>query len=480
MEQIKNYIGGEFTDAISKQSLDNYEPATGLVYSKIPDSDERDVSKAIVAASSAFAAWSATSLEERSQYLKKIAFAIMRDLESLARAESIDSGKPLALARTLDIPRSAKNFKFFASHILNMKSEVFVTDSSATNFIESSPLGVVSCISPWNLPLYLFTWKIAPALAAGNCVVAKPSEVTPMTAYLLSKICAEIGLPNGVLNVVHGLGPKLGPSLVQDPRIKAISFTGSTRVGREISKMAAPYFKKLSLEMGGKNPNIIFADCNFDEAVKTSVRAAFLNQGQICLCGSRILIEKSIYEKFRDAFLIEAKKLKQGDPLEEDTDQGAIVSSEHYKKILACLENARAEGGQFLLGGRASNLKNRNEKGWFIEPTVIEGLGPFSKTNQEEIFGPVVSLQSFETEADAIQNANSTGYGLAASIWTNDQDLARRVSLKLESGIVWVNCWMLRDLRTPFGGVKDSGLGREGGDYAMRFFSEAKTVCVKT
>ncbi len=479
MEQIKNYIGGEFAEAISKKTLDNFEPATGQVYSKIPDSDEKDVVRAIEAASSAFPTWSQTSLEIRSEYLKSIAARILEDLEPLARAESIDSGKPIALARSLDIPRSALNFSFFASHILNSKSEVFQTENIAMNFTESSPLGVVSCISPWNLPLYLFSWKIAPALATGNCVVAKPSEITPMTAYLLSKICADVGLPPGVLNIVHGLGPKLGPELVQNTSVKAISFTGSTRVGREISKMAAPHFKKLSLEMGGKNPNIIFADCDFDEAVRMSVRAAFLNQGQICLCGSRILVEKSIYEKFREAFLAATLKLKQADPLAEDTDQGSIVSQEHYKKILNCLEIARKEGGQFLTGGHASQLDGRNKNGWFVQPTIIEGLGPQSQINQEEIFGPVVTLQSFETESEAIANANSTGYGLAASIWTRNQDTARSVSSKLESGIVWVNCWMLRDLRTPFGGVKESGMGREGGDYALRFFSEAKNVCVK-
>ncbi len=479
MEQIKNYIGGEFVNAIANDFLDNFEPATGLVYSKTPDSDARDVSKAIVAAEAAFSHWSNLSLHMRSEYLNRIAACILRDLEDLARAESIDSGKPIALARSLDIPRSAQNFSFFAQHILQRKSEVFKTENSALNFTESSPLGVVSCISPWNLPLYLFSWKIAPALAAGNCVVAKPSEITPMTAYLLTKICAEVGLPPGVLNVIHGLGPKLGPEMVQNPKVKAISFTGSTRVGREISKMAAPFFKKVSLEMGGKNPNIIFADCDFDEAVKTSVRAAFLNQGQICLCGSRILVEKSIYEKFREAFLIATRKLIQADPLGEDTDQGAIVSHDHYKKILAGLETAQNEGGKFLLGGKAATIEGRNKGGWFIEPTIVEGLGPDAKTNREEIFGPLVTIQSFETEAEAIQNANSTGYGLAASIWTRNQDLARRVSLKLESGIVWINCWMLRDLRTPFGGVKESGLGREGGDYALRFFSEIKNICVK-
>ncbi len=479
MENLKNYIGGELVNATSMKFLDNFEPATGLVYSQIPDSDERDILKAIASAESAIKAWSETSFENRSHFLSQISKCILRDLEALARAESIDSGKPIALARTLDIPRSAQNFSFFADQILNLKSEVFHNENTSINFTESSPLGIVSCISPWNLPLYLFSWKIAPALAAGNCVIAKPSEITPMTAFLLSKICIEVGLPAGVLNIVHGLGPKLGPEMVQNPKIKAISFTGSTRVGREISKMAAPYFKKLSLEMGGKNPNIIFKDCNFDEAVKTSVRAAFLNQGQICLCGSRILIEKSIYEKFRDAFVTEAKKLSQKDPLLEDTDQGAIVSQEHFQKIIKCIETARTEGGLFLFGGNALKLEGRNQNGWFIEPTAIEGLGPNSKTNQEEIFGPIVTLQSFETEAEAIANANSTGYGLAASIWTQDQALSRRVSLALESGIVWVNCWMLRDLRTPFGGVKESGLGREGGDYALRFFSELKNVCVK-
>jgi aminomuconate-semialdehyde/2-hydroxymuconate-6-semialdehyde dehydrogenase len=478
MEQIKNYIGGEFVAPESEKYFDNFEPATGHSYSKIPDSDARDVQKAVRAAEQAFKNWSRTPPHVRADFLKKISAKILSQLEPLSQAESKDTGKPISLARSLDIPRSAQNFSFFADAIVNFKSELFRNDNSL-NFTELTPLGVVSCISPWNLPLYLISWKIAPALAAGNCVIAKPSEVTPMTAYLLSKICADIGLPAGVLNIVHGIGSKLGPELVQNKSIRAISFTGSTSVGREIAKLSAPLFKKTSLEMGGKNPNIIFADCDFDEAVRTSVRAAFLNQGQICLCGSRILVEKSIYEKFRIRFLAETLKLKQGDPLLDETDQGALVSQAHFQKVLHCIEMAKLEGAKILCGGEALHHKGRIEKGWFIAPTILEGLRPESKTNQEEIFGPVVSLQSFETEDEALHLANASRYGLAACVWTQSSTRAKRFAQHLESGIVWVNCWLLRDLRTAFGGVKESGVGREGGEYALKFFSETKNICYK-
>ncbi len=476
--EIENFIGGEFRPALSEKWLDNYNPARGEVYSRLPDSGSEDVKLAIDAASKAFPAWSQKSRSERAAYLVKIAEKILERSEELALAESVDTGKPLSLARSLDIPRAAQNFSYFAEALLAFKGEKF-EDNNALNVTDFSPLGVVSCISPWNLPLYLFSWKIAPALAMGNCVVGKPSEVTPMTAYLLSRIAVEIGLPPGVLNIVHGSGAKLGSELVKNKKIKAVSFTGSTRVGSEISQMAAPLFKKLSLEMGGKNATVVFADCDFAEAVRMSVRSAFLNQGQICLCGSRMLIEKSIYEKFKNAFVAATLKLQQGDPMAEGTDQGAVVSKIHFDKVMACIETAEDEGGVILTGGTSISMVGEHKNGWFIAPTLVEGLDQNCKTNQEEIFGPVVTLQSFDSEEEAIEMANATRYGLASSVWTEDLVKADRVARKLEMGIAWINCWMLRDLRTPFGGVKESGMGREGGDYALKFFSEAKNICTK-
>lgn len=352
-------------------------------------------------------------------------------------------------------------------------------EDKAVNYTLRHPLGIVGCISPWNLPLYLFTWKIAPALAAGNCVLAKPSEVTPVTAFLLSRICIEAGLPAGVLNIIHGTGPGAGEAIVSHPSVKAISFTGSTRAGERIASIAAPKFKKLSLELGGKNPNIIFADCSWEKMMRTSIQSSFSNQGEICLCGSRILIEESVYEKFKNEFVEKTKALTVGDPLEENSKQGAIVSKVHFDKIMRCLDTAKEEGGKVLCGGNAIQLKGRCANGYFIEPTVIEGLGPNCQTNQEEIFGPVVTLQSFKSEGEALDLANATQYGLAATIWTNDISKAHRVAAKVESGIIWMNCWLLRDLRTPFGGMKNSGVGREGGWEALRFFTEAKNVCIE-
>ncbi len=479
MEELKNYIGGEFVAASSKGWLDNWSPATGEVYSRVPDSDATDVNRAVAAAAQAFAAWSATSATERSQYLRKIARGIEARKSELALAEAIDTGKPSSVTASVDIPRSWANFDFFADAITQFSSEAHVTDHTAVNYTNRHALGVVACISPWNLPLYLLSWKIAPALAAGNCVVAKPSEVTPMTAYLLAQICRDVGLPPGVLNIVHGLGAKVGSTLSSHPEIKAVSFTGSTRTGEDIARIAAPAFKKLSLEMGGKNANIVFADCNFDEAVAGTARAAFSNQGQICLCGSRIFVQRPIYEKFKAALLERARALKIGDPLVTSTDQGALTSQPHFEKVMSYLELAQTEGGKILCGGKRGQVDGRCRNGWFIEPTLIEGLAAECRTNQEEIFGPVATLMPFDTDEQALGWANGTRYGLAASIWTSDVTRAHRFSARLKAGIVWVNCWMLRDLRTPFGGMKDSGVGREGGLDALRFFTEAQNVCVK-
>ena len=479
MQKIQNYIGGELVEPISKKYLDNYNPAIGKVYSLIPDSDEKDVQKAVDAAQAAFPSWSHTPKEERSKILMKIADLIDRDFEKLAVAESIDHGKPVWLAKMIDIPRASANMRFYATGILHFASEAHSMEQTAINYTLREPIGVAGCISPWNFPIYLFTWKIAPALAAGCTVIAKPTEVTPMTAYLFSQLCMEAGLPKGVLNIVHGLGNKAGAAIAAHPKIPAVSFTGGTKTGAEIARVSAPMFKKLSLELGGKNPNIIFADCNFENAVKTSLNSSFSNQGEICLCGSRIFIEKSIYEKFKTEFVAKAKVMKTGNPADESSKLGAIVSKVHFEKILSYIELAKQEGGKVLCGGTAINPGGEFSEGWYIAPTVIEGLPYDCRTNQEEIFGPVVTLTPFETEEEVLEYANSTTYGLSATIWTENLTRAHRMAEKIQSGIVWINCWLVRDLRTPFGGVKGSGVGREGGFEALRFFTEPKNVCIK-
>jgi aminomuconate-semialdehyde/2-hydroxymuconate-6-semialdehyde dehydrogenase len=478
-EKILNYIGGALVEPVGKKYLDNINPATGEVYSLIPDSDEKDVEEAVKAATAAFPGWSTMPVSKRSDILLQISNLIDVNLDRLAMAESIDQGKPVWLAKAVDIPRARDNFHFYATGAIHLATEAHATENTAINYTLRQPIGIAGCISPWNLPLYLFTWKIVPALASGNCVIAKPSEITPMTAFLLSELCIEAGLPKGVLNIVHGLGPKVGGAIVSHPKIPAISFTGGTKTGEWIAKTAAPLFKKLSLELGGKNPNLIFADCNFDEAVKTSVNAAFSNQGEICLCGSRIFIEKSIYEKFKEAFLKRVSTLKVGDPLKDDSRMGAIVSKPHLEKILSYIELAKQEGGKLLLGGKQLHLDGKNANGFFIEPTVFENLPHDCRTNQEEIFGPVVTLTPFETEEEALMMANSTQYGLAGTIWTENLSRAHRVAALLHSGIIWINCWLFRDLRTPFGGMKNSGVGREGGFEALKFFTEEKNVCIK-
>lgn len=479
MEQLSNYIDGVSRVPIHGDYLDNVEPATGKIYSSIPDSDTADLALAVAAAERAFPVWRTQSPEARAKVLNAIADGIDRRIEELTRAESIDNGKPLSLARSLDIPRASANFRFFAAALTQFSSESHCTGNEAINYTLRDPLGIVGCISPWNLPLYLFTWKIAPALAAGNCVIGKPSEVTPMTAYLLGDICTEAGLPPGVLAILHGRGSRIGQALVSHPKVKAISFTGGTATGSAIAAKAAPVFKKLSLEMGGKNPTLVFADCDYESTLAGTLRAAFANQGEICLCGSRIFVERSLYHRFRDDFVAKVTALKLGDPLQEDTQQGALVSEEHMEKVLSYIELARQEGGQILTGGHRATVPGRCQDGYFVPPTVIEGLPAECRVNQEEIFGPVATLIPFDTEEEALAMANSVRYGLAASIWSNDVKRCHRLARSLEAGVIWVNCWLLRDLRTPFGGMKDSGVGREGGLEAMRFFSEAKNVCIK-
>lgn len=479
MQTIHNFIGGQMLPPASGEYFDNYNPATGKVYSRVPDSDARDVQRAVEAAQAAFPAWSVTSAEERSRVLIRLAELVEKRFEEFAIAETTDNGKPLWLSRSVDIPRGSKNLRFYATAILHFATKTHAMEDVALNYTLRSPIGVVGCISPWNLPLYLFTWKIAPALAAGNCVVAKPSEITPMTAFMLSELCNDAGLPPGVLNLVHGYGAKVGGAITEHPGIPAISFTGGTQTGATIARTAAPMFKKLSLELGGKNPTLIFADCDYEQMLKTTVRSSFANQGQICLCGSRILVERSIYEKFRNDFVAKVSALTVGNPMDETSRQGAVVSQQHFEKVLSYIELAKQEGGTVLCGGNAVQVGGDCADGWFIQPTVIEGLGPQCRTNQEEIFGPVVTLQPFDTDEEALVLANATKYGLASTVWTENLTRAHRVASYLHAGIVWINCWLLRDLRTPFGGVKQSGVGREGGFEALEFFTEPKNVCIK-
>lgn len=479
MEKLQNFVNGSFCPPVNGAYMDNYEPATGKVYAQIPNSDEADVIQAVAAAEAAFPLWSNMPVGERSKILVRLSEGIERRMEEFARAESRDNGKPLSLAKAVDIPRAVSNFHFFATAILHYASESHYMEGMGINYTLRKPLGIVGCISPWNLPLYLFSWKIAPALAAGNCVIAKPSEVTPYTAYLLCEVAQEAGLPAGVLNILHGEGGSAGDAIVKHPKIKAISFTGGTKTGEYIARTAAPMFKKLSLELGGKNPNIIFADCDFDDMLSTTLRSSFANQGQICLCGSRIFVERSIYAKFKEAFVDRVAKTVVSFPEDPAAKMGAVVSKPHMEKVLSYVELAKEEGGTVLTGGERVQLPAPYEDGYYLRPTVIEGLSYDCRTNQEEIFGPVVTITPFDTEEEVLMMANSTQYGLSATLWTSDLQRAHRMADQLQSGIVWINSWLVRDLRTPFGGVKASGVGREGGWEALRFFTEPKNVFVK-
>ncbi len=479
MQKLANFVGGVDTPPVSGQYFDTLNPATGETITLVPDSDERDIELAVTAAEKAFECWSSRSAEERCRVMLKVADLIEQNLEKFAQVETRDSGKPITRSREIEIPRAIQNFRFFATAIVHYASETHQTSEHFLNYTLRSPVGITGCISPWNLPLYLFTWKIAPALAAGNCVIGKPSELTPITAFLLGEICNDAGLPAGVLNIVHGYGNKVGSAISSHPKIPLISFTGGTKTGAEISRVAAPMFKKLSLELGGKNPVLVFDDCNYDEMLETTVRSSFANSGQICLCGSRILVDTKIYHRFRDDYVERVKALKIGDPSEPTTDMGAVISQTHFDKILSYIELAKSEGGTVLTGGKPLIGEGICKNGWFIEPTVIEGLSANCRTNQEEIFGPVVTLTPFENEEQALELANGTQYGLASVVWTNDLSRAHHIAQRIQSGIVWVNCWMVRDLRTPFGGVKDSGVGREGGWEALRFFTSAKNVGIQ-
>ncbi len=475
---LAHWIDGVSVVADTSAHLTNINPATGKPVGEVPIASAHMVDKAVQAAQQAFFSWSTLPADDRAHWLNRLADAIESELDALALAETIDNGKPLWLSKKMDIPRAASNFRFFAAAATQFASESH-SGPSSIDYTLRQPLGVVGCISPWNLPLYLFTWKIAPALAAGNTVVAKPSEITPSTAYLLGVLMERIGFPKGVLNIVQGDGPTTGESIVTHPQVKAISFTGSTRAGQRIASLLAPGLKKYSLELGGKNAAVIFADTDIDNAVKETIRSSFTNQGEICLCTSRILIEQSIYDRFRTALVERVKQLTMGDPLDDSNKQGALVSQSHFEKVQQCVETARQEGGTILTGGERYVAGGSCTAGYFFKPTVIEGLGPDTQTNQEEIFGPVITLQPFQHESEAIELANRSGYGLAATVWTTDLQKAHRVAASLQTGIVWVNSWLHRDLRTPFGGMKNSGLGREGGWEAMRFFTEPKNISIR-
>ena len=479
MKKIYNYINGELLAPNSGNYLDNVSPVNGQVYSYVPDSDAQDVEVAIQAAKEAFPSWSGLSKQDRYEHLMRLSEGIKNRFEELVAAESYDNGKPEWLARLVDIPRASTNIEFFATASLHYASELHDMDGNALNYTLRKPVGVVGCISPWNLPIYLLTWKIAPALAAGNTVVAKPSEVTPMTAHILGEICQEVGFPKGVLNIVHGLGHKVGDAITRHPDTPIISFTGGTVTGAKIAEVAAPMFKKLSLELGGKNPNIVFADADFDLALEMAVKASFSNQGQICLCGSRLFVERPIYAKFKAAFVEKTKALKVGNPKEADSNLGAVVSESHMNNVLNRIEKAKQEGGTVLCGGERVILEGDLETGFYVAPTIIEGLDYMCQTNQEEIFGPVVTITPFDSEQEVLEMANSTKYGLAGSVFTQDISKGHRVAGAIDSGVVWINTWLLRDLRIPFGGMKNSGVGREGGFKSLQFFTEEKNVCLK-
>ena len=492
MHTLANLINGRHLPPTAGQFIDSTEPATGGVLSRVPDSNKADVDTAVAAAKAAFPGWSATSAHDRSRLLLKLADLIDTNLDRLAEAESRDTGKPITLARSIDIPRSASNLRFFATAALHTHTEAHDFDGSGSpaaqggghslHYTLRSPRGVAGLISPWNLPLYLLTWKIAPALATGNTAVCKPSEVTPLTAHLLGELAVEAGLPPGVLNIVHGRGPSAGAALVTHPDVPTVSFTGSTAVGRWIGKECGDMLKRVSLELGGKNPFIIFGDADLAEAIPTAARAAFTNQGQICLCGSRLIVHESVATQVTDGIVAVANALKIGDPLDPQTQQGSLTSREHFAKVDSYVKLARELGGKVLCGGSAvaaSSLPDRVKGGSFYHPTVIAGLDPMCRVEQEEIFGPVVTIQTFKTFEEAMALANGTPYGLAGVVFTRDVGQAHRAAAAIQAGMTWINCWLVRDLRTPFGGAKQSGVGREGGFDAIKFFTEAKSVCVR-
>ncbi|WP_026961816.1 aldehyde dehydrogenase [Alicyclobacillus herbarius] len=477
MEKILHFIDGKFVESKSGRFFDNVNPATGEVIGQVAEGGREEIDQAVAAARRAFRAWGKTPAAERAKILNRIADLIDERVEELARLETLDTGKPLSLSKSLDIPRAAANFRFFADFVKGLGTECFEMDGVALNYALRRPVGVAGLISPWNLPLLLLTWKVAPCLAAGNTCVIKPAELTPTTATKLAEICQEAGLPDGVLNVVHGFGPDAaGSFLTEHPDVNLISLTGETTTGKAVMKAAAGSLKRLSFELGGKNPNIIFADADVDDAIDVTLRSSFSNQGEVCLCGSRIYVERPLYEEFVAKFADRAAQLRVGDPFDSATNVGALISKEHLERVEGFIERAVAEGGRILLGGkRPAHM----ERGYFLEPTIIVDVDGSCEIVRQEVFGPVVTIQPFDTEEEVIAAANDTHYGLSATIWTTNLKRAHRVAGELEAGIIWINTWFLRDLRTPFGGMKESGIGREGGVHSFEFYSELKNVCVK-
>lgn len=478
MEKIRNLINGELVAPIEGQYIENYSPVTGEVYSLIPNSGREDVEVAAQAANRAFPIWSSMSVQDRVDAMFRLAALIKKNADRLAQDECYDQGKPVWLARSVDMVRASANIEFFAHAVMNQKSVAFTDTNNVVEYIQRSPIGACALISPWNLPLYILTWKIAPCIATGNTAICKPSELTPMTAYRFSELVIEAGIPAGVINIVHGLGTTTGQALIEHPKVPLISFTGGTKTGGHIAQTVATQFKKTSLELGGKNPNIIFADCDFEKAIATSLRSSFLNQGEICLCGSRIFVEKSIYSQFVERFVAETEKLKVGDPRKDDSFMGALVSKPHLEKVLSYVELAKKEGGKVLTSQKV-DVESSIEKGYYMRPTVITGLAPDCRVQQEEIFGPVVTITPFETEEEMLAMANGVQYGLSATLWTSDNSRVHRLAPKIQAGTVWVNSWMYRNLRAPLGGMKSSGIGREGGDYSINFFTETQNISIQ-
>ena len=479
MADVLNYIDGVFVASHLNATIANINPANGTTIGSVPASDATDVDLATKAALRALPAWKTTSFEERINWLYAIADALQEQSQTIIALEMEDTGKPVSLARNIDAYRSVANFRFFADHGKQLPELKFEMDQ-ATNYVHRNPIGVVGLITPWNLPLYLLSWKVAPALLMGNTIVAKPSEMTPQTATFLAKVMDDIGLPKGVFNLVHGLGPQAGQAIIEHPDIRGISFTGGTATGKIVAATAAPMFKKLSLELGGKNATIVLDDAPLEEMMNSIVRASFANSGQICLCGSRIFVDKSRYDEFASSFTWHVEQLKVGNPHDETTNMGSLISVEHRDKVESYINLAVEEGGHILTGGTSAQhpVTNVPEGSAFLRPTVIGGLPAHSRCATEEIFGPVVTLHTFDTETDLLEMVNGTNYGLAGSIWTGDKQRGHQLATKVETGIIWVNTWLHRDLRTPFGGVKNSGVGREGGDWSLNFFSELLNVCV--
>ena len=475
--KLRNYISGLFIEPDSKEWMDDYSPATGEIIGQVPKSQKSDVDRAVKAAKDALPYWSSLTNIERADWLDKIADNLESKYEDIAYLESKDTGKPISLAREVDAHRSVKNFRFFGEMIRNLEEESFGMED-ANNRVIYKPVGVGALITPWNLPLYLLSWKVAPAIGMGNTVICKPSELTPLTADLLMKSIDEVGLPKGVINLIHGDGMGAGAPLVSHEDVDLVSFTGGTSTGANVAQSAAVSFKKLSLELGGKNASIIFDDCDLEKTVPGVVRSGFLNQGQVCLCGSRILVQENVYDKFVDRFVNEVENMKIGDPSNEDTKLGALISPEHLSKVEEYIQIAKDEGGTILTGGYPC-LPKEFENGNWIAPTVIADLDVSSRCSIEEIFGPVVTIHKFVNEEEAIKIANNTRYGLAGSIWTTDLEKGNRVAESIHTGMIWINTWLHRDLRVPFGGVKDSGVGREGGRWSLGFFSETMNICTK-